>query len=147
MGNTFSGPQIEINTKYCITINYTLEHNDKCTDKDASKQVAKFTNSPQFKKIIGYACNIRKSYLDTSQDLKFAVDKIKHTSSEIEITGHWKYGKKTAKAEINNVSESKILEHVRDGFWKSTNEGEIILDKKCGLQIFFDNSTSMAKHG
>ena len=147
MGNLFSGEQIEINTKYRITINYTLEHNDKCTDKDASKQLDKFTNSPQFKKIIGYACNIRKDYLDISRYLKFTIQKIKHNSSEIEITGHWKYGAETAKAEMHNVYESQILEHIRDGFWKSSNEGEIILDKKCNLQIFFDNSSTIAKLG
>jgi hypothetical protein len=77
--------------------------------------------------------------------LKFVVEKIKHTSSEIEITGIWKQGKETVQAELHNVFESQILDHVRDGFWKSTNEGEVILDKKCGLQLFFDAKSSMTK--
>ena len=79
--------------------------------------------------------------------MKFTIQKIKHTSSEIEITGYWKYGNETTKAEMHNVYESKVLDHIRDGFWKSTNEGEIILDKKCKLQIFFDNAATISKLG
>lgn len=137
------GANLSINTTYKITIKPSswLEQKMKLSKTNANQNkkpslnnsyIDSYVKSSKFKKILKQATSNLPTFSDyVKNNLKFTPDSITYSKSSnlITILGKWYTGsiKETTPMELHNVEESKIAYVVKDGLYKASYAGEIII--------------------